>query len=176
MSKYRICIPSFDRPEIIKERTLKLLEENDINLDIVDIFIENQNQYDKYYDSLKNNIKYHDLNLIITDTIGIGQKRNFIRNYYRDIDSEIKNIISIDDDIDKIIYMDESDINLKLFFERAFKILETENLNLWGVTPNQNPFFMKDGYSTNLKYIPGAMFGFKVDKKKELLQTNYNHY
>lgn len=174
--KYKICIPTFDRPTIIKERTLKLLEDNDINFNIVDIFLENQNQYDKYYECLKDDEKYHDLNIIITDTTGIGQKRNFIRNYYRYIDTEIKNIISIDDDMEQIIYKDENKVNLKLFFDRAFTILETENLNLWGLTASQNPFFMKDGYSRNLKYIPGNMFGFVVDSNKEVLQTSYNHY
>jgi hypothetical protein len=180
MNNYRICIPSFNRPEIIKTKTLKLLEKYNIEFNIIDIFIENEEQFDLYYENLKDNVKYHDLNLIITDTKGIKEKRNFIRNYYYHYE-DCEFICSIDDDIDELcIKVDDKKIkpidNLNEVIINNFVYTKKLNLNIWGVSAYHNPFFLQDKISTNLKYICGAFFGFIVDKKKEILQTNFNHY
>lgn len=176
---YRIAIPSFNRPQIIKNKTLKLLEEYKIPFDIIDVFIENQYQYDLYYESMVDNEIYHDLNLIITDTKGIGEKRNFIRNYYFHMYSRY--VLCIDDDLDQICEKvnDKSiepikDLN-KMIIEN-FEITEKQNLNIWGVSAYHNPFFLKDNMTTNLKYICGAFYGLIIDKNKKPLQTKFNHY
>ena len=176
---YKICIPSFNRPEIIKTKTLKLLDNYNIPFNIIDIFIENQEQYDLYYENLKNDEKYHDLNLIITDTKGIKEKRNFIRNYYYYEDHNF--ICCIDDDIDEIcVKVDDKKIkpvdDLDKLIIDNFLYTKKLNLNCWGVSAYHNPFFLKNNVSTNLKYICGAFFGFVVDKKKEVLQTKFNRY
>ena len=79
MINYRIAIPSYNRPENIKKKTLQLLEKYDISFDKIDLFLENQEQYDLYFEFMVEEIKYHDINLIICDTFGIKQKRNCIK-------------------------------------------------------------------------------------------------
>lgn len=177
--EYRIAIPSYNRPESIKKKTLYLLENNNIPFDKIDLFIENQEQYDLYYEFMVDEIKYHDINLIITDTFGIKQKRNYMRNYY--YDSDYKYILCMDDDIqsvmekvnDKTIKLVE---NLDEFISTSFVETEKKNLNIWGVNAYHNPFFLSDNFSTNLKYICGAFFGLIINKEKDILQTQFNHY
>jgi len=172
---FRVAIPSFKRVDILKEKTLKLLEKYNIDFNIIDLFLENENQFDIYYEALECNLKYHDINIIITDTEGIGAKRNFIRNYYREYTDQ-ENILCIDDDIEKIFIMDKEIQDLKSFINKSFIITREKGLNIWGVSAYHNPFFMKDNITTNLKYICGAFFGLVIDRKKEILQTGFNHY
>ena len=73
---YRIAIPSYKRSKTINEKTIAYLKRTDINLDLVDIFISDENEYQLY----KNNV---DVN-IIKGKIGCGGNRNFITKYYKE--------------------------------------------------------------------------------------------
>lgn len=170
----RIAIPSFKRVDKLQEKTLKLLDRFDFDFHLIDLFLENQEQYDLYYEALESEDKYHCINVIITDTIGIGEKRNFIRNYYRD-NTEAENIFCIDDDIDNIYVMEKPIDDLKKFVNDAFRITREKGLNIWGVSPYHNPFYMKDNITTNLRYVIGCFYGLIVDRNKEVLQTGFNH-
>lgn len=174
---YRIAIPSFERVPILVNKTFKLLKKHNISFDKIDLFLETkdlQDQYELYLDDTE--YSHLGFNIIITDTVGIGAKRNFIRNYYRQEETFCKYVVSIDDDIDDLCEMDKSLEGLENFIETAFIETESLNLNLWGVSAFHNAFFMKQNISTNLKYICGAFFGLIIDLDKTMLQTTYNHY
>ena len=64
MKNYRIAIPSYNRPEIIKTKTLALLESYNIPFENIDLFLENDEQYEKYLNTL-NEDKYQSINAII---------------------------------------------------------------------------------------------------------------
>jgi len=166
MMDYIIAIPSFKRVEIFRTKTLRILKDSNVNMENVFLFVENEEQK-KLYEPLHNKI-------IVTDTVGIGAKRNYMRKWFRDTNQ--KYVFCIDDDINMIKNMRDELEDLDKFIRFAFEKTEELGLNIWGVCPFDNAFYMKETVSTNLKYICGALFGLIIDKNKPLLQTTYNHY
>ncbi len=71
--KYRIAIPTFCRPDDLKNKTLALLKRHNIPYNIIDIFVENQEQYNVYADVID------DIKIIIKDTTGLGENRKMKR-------------------------------------------------------------------------------------------------
>jgi hypothetical protein len=153
---YKIAIPTYKRYNI---KTLDL----PIKHELVYIFVANDEEYNIYIKTIPKD-KYHK---IIVGELGITNQRNFIRNYFNDGE----NIVSIDDDIEKVVKWDgyKGHItvdNLDELFILSFKQLSRDNLNLWGINSVANPFFMsnKKEHTTNLKFCVGCMFGFINDK------------
>ena len=58
--------------------------------------------------------------------------------------------------------------NVDKFFKDAFSLLKKENLYLWGVYPTNNPFFMDNKVTTDLRFIIGVVHGYIVRKDKSL--------
>ncbi len=169
---YIVAIPSFNRTEKFKAKTLKLLKDYNIDFNNVWLFLENNEQKEMYEGLVKN--------VVVTNTIGIGKKRNFMRRWFRANDW-VKNVLCLDDDLDSI-GMVQNGVgtkvpNLHKFVVECFQRTEELGLCIWGVCPYDNTFYMKEGSeSQNLKYIIGACFGLIVDRKRQLLQTEYNQY
>ena len=172
---YRIAIPSYDRIDLLINKTLQFLIKHNMDFTKIDLFLGSQSQFDLYHSELSKTDLFHDINIIITDTEGIGNKRNFIRNYYRN-ETEENYILCLDDDITDIKNMETSLHSLTDFLSTAFKVTEQHNLNLWGVCAYHNPFFLKNNYTTNLKYICGAFYGLIIDRTKDIVLTKYNHF
>lgn len=89
---FRIAIPTYDRCDNFK--TIKFLEDNNIPLDIIDIFVANENEREKYI--FKIGTKYN----FIVGELGIMNQRNFITDYY----PENQIIVSMDDDIENLTH------------------------------------------------------------------------
>ena len=153
MIDYIIAIPSFKRVEIFRTKTLRILKDSNVNMENVFLFVENEEQK-KLYEPLHHKI-------IITDTVGIGAKRNYMRKWFRDTNQ--KYVFCIDDDINMIKNMRDELKDLDKFIRFAFEKTEELGLNIWGVCPFDNAFYMKETVSTNLKYICGALFGLIID-------------
>jgi hypothetical protein len=93
---------------------------------------------------------------IVIGKLGLANQRNFIWNYY----PENTKILWMDDDISDILTIDKQSLeNLSDFVEEAFQTCEKENCRLWGIYPVSNPFFMKHGYTTDLRFIVGCFYG-----------------
>lgn len=149
--EYIICIPSYRRPQIIKDMTLKLLNDNGIRPDLITIFLKDDIDLQKYREILNTDGK--DIyNFIIADCDGIGLTRTFIRNYY----PVGQKVIMIDDDIKDICSSREL-FNIKDFFNEMFNTMKKENVKFSGCCPYANEYYMKLGYSTNLKYTGGHL-------------------
>ena len=153
MSNYVIAIPSYKRSMILLYKTLNFLERNSIDPKLIYIFIveddiEDYKQIPKYL--------YNDL---IVGVKGLVKQREFIDNYF----DEGTHIISIDDDIQDIIYANEhEEIPLDDFLNNAFELCKKEQAYIWGLYPVANPFFAKNNkwYSIHLTYICGAFYGY----------------
>lgn len=173
---YVIAIPSYQRPECLKNKTLKFLKECKIDKKKIDIFVANQEEKVLYEKILP---KYY--NKIIIAEKGLINARNFISNYY----PENKKIVSIDDDVEQSLlklkdgtYSQGEDsyerepltTKLDKFINLAFKECEKTGLNLWGIYPAYNAFFMKMKVSYELKYIVGCFWG--CINKKVLLEND----
>ena len=150
---YQIAIPSYQRPDRIKECSLKTLKKLDAKMSNVTVFVANDEQYKIYKKALSN------VNIVVGE-LGIGKQRIFINNYY---DKDTK-IFCLDDDIislaqkngDKLI---EYDSSLDQIVEKGYSICEKINARMWAVNPVYNGFFMSDTISIGLRYIIGAFFG-----------------
>lgn len=157
-NKYYIAIPSYDRAETLKDKTLKLLFERNIKPDNIYIFVANKEEKKEYEKIIpKDNYKK-----LIIGKKGISYQRNFIIDYFKDGD----NIVFIDDDISNIkrkIGNKVSDLDdLNEFFINSFKKLKEENKFLWATKNMYNAFYknlMKDEGEVGLLTFSGDLMG-----------------
>ena len=83
---YIICIPSYDRSETLKTKTLNMLNDNNISIDKIKVYVVEE-EYEKY----KTLLPDYD---IVKGVKGlVNQRRKIIE------DNKGKNIVMIDDDI-----------------------------------------------------------------------------
>jgi hypothetical protein len=137
---YVVAIPSYNRHDVIVNKTLKTLHEGHINKNQIYIFVANKQQHKLYEEHVPQEL----YNKIIIGKLGITNQRRFISTYF----PEGQYIVSIDDDVEQVEKMYGSDRlvkvkNLHDFFMSAYELLKKENLYIWGIYPVRNPFFMK---------------------------------
>ena len=141
-----IAIPTFDRPHKLNNTTLKLLEA--VPKEIIKIYVENKEQYLLYNQHLDVNYT-----IIITNTKGIGEKRNWIKE-----NTKAKYLFQIDDDIYAIKESNGISLSSEAIYELindGFKECEERGLRLWGICGYCNYFYMNPTITTNLKFIIG---------------------
>tara|TARA_R110000851_G_scaffold320815_1_gene485872 strand:+ start:295 stop:1062 length:768 start_codon:yes stop_codon:yes gene_type:complete len=172
MIDYKIVIPSYQRPQIFKDKTLALLKKYKIPIDNIDLLLGTPEEGQEYRKVLGNGFA---TNFIYHGQKGIGAVRNFIKWYYK-YQTNIKYVIYLDDDIEDILDWDKPIENFESFIENMFYETETKGLNLWGVSAFHNPFFLKKTITTNLKYICGAFNGEIIDRTKHDIYTEYDHF
>lgn len=154
-----IAIPTYDRPHKLISTTLKLLESVPDNL--ITIYVENEEQYLIYQEQLN-----HQYNIVITNTNGIGEKRNWIKNH-----TKAKYLFQIDDDIYAIKEWNGITLSSDAVYELikdGFKECERRGLRLWGICGYCNHFYMKNTITTNLKFIIGNFHGTIMTGEKIL--------
>ena len=89
---YKIAIPSYKRPETIKQKTLRILNEHNIDKNKITIFVADTQEEAEYKQSLQDQYK------IVVGVPTIGKQRNFIEKYY----NEGTQLMMFDDDLDAI--------------------------------------------------------------------------
>ena len=166
---YVIAIRSYRRSEKIKTQTLRILEMDNIPKENIYIFVA-PDEIDTYRDSVGIGYKILD---------GGDKGTNYCNMKIQDYFPESQYIIQLDDDINFILKLrEETDTderkkvngriepqNLKMYntldlINRGKDLMDKYNLNLWGTMPVVNDYFMKPGYTTDLKFIIGRVFGF----------------
>lgn len=154
--EYQIAVPSYKRERILIKKTLAVLRRHSIPSDIVTIFVADEEEKDAYLAVLPEEYKER----VVTAVPGVGAVRRFIQTYYE----EGVHVISMDDDLTEVYEgvnrkekIPVPDLNG--FFLFAFKECLKEKANLWGVYPVNNPYFMRRSITTDLRYIPGALYG-----------------
>jgi hypothetical protein len=157
MSNYVVAIPTYNRYNVISDKTLKTLYEGKIHKNKIYLFVANREQYKLYEENVSKNL----YNKMIIGKLGITNQRIFISKYF----PENQYIISMDDDIEEVSLLKGTDKlvrikDLNSFFLEAYKMLKEEGLYIWGIYPVRNPFFMKKKISYDLKFIIGVMYGY----------------
>lgn len=155
---YKIAIPSYKRPETIKNKTLKLLNNYNIEKNKITIFVANEKEEKIYTESLGTEYK------IVVGVPTIGKQRNFIEKYYK----EGTKLMMFDDDIDavmrkKITKLVEVDDLEKEVIYKGFECCEKTKAKTFGIYAAGNPYFMKHRIYTKLCYIIASMFGVVVE-------------
>ena len=164
---YVVAIPSYKRPDILKQKTLKMLFEGGIKPKQIHIFVANQSEADDYAKVIDKKL-YHK---IIIGKLGIKQQRIFINNYFK----ENTNLLCVDDDVVNIVKLknDKTVIfnDLDIFIKEAFKKLRELKLYIFSIHPTFNPFFMQNTVTTDLRFCIGTFFGYIVRHDKDLIPT-----
>jgi hypothetical protein len=162
-SGFQIAIPSYNRSEILKEKTLPMLHRYNIDPKIITVFVANKEEEEKYKLALPKKL----YNSIVVGEKGVMNIRNFITNYYPE-DCEV---VSLDDDIDGFVEAVSKKESvpvpsLKNMIKRGFKLCKENGYHVWGIYPLNNPFYMygMNPVSTDLKFLIGHCFGF-INKK-----------
>lgn len=155
-----IAIPSYKRPIAIREKTLNTLKSYGVSPTRIFIFVASAEEAAIY---AKENPDYR----IVIGVLGLPQQRNFITDYF-DLG---ECIISLDDDIQGIYRLIsnteqtmERHPDICVLFDDMFQKLREKGLQLCGIYPCRNAFFMHDTISTDLRFCVGCMYLFINDK------------
>lgn len=167
-AKYVIAIPSYKRAELLRDKTLAMLNKAGIKNNIF-IFVADEEERE-HYDKVIPKSLY---SKIIVGRLGIAAQRQFIMNFF----PKGTCVVSIDDDVeclyklegDKMVVFNDIDS----LFTESFDYLKKNRLQLFGVFPTPNPFYMKGQKetSTTLKFIIGTLHGF-INTKDPGLVSN----
>tara|TARA_R110000868_G_scaffold163377_1_gene395590 strand:+ start:58 stop:831 length:774 start_codon:yes stop_codon:yes gene_type:complete len=151
---YIVCIPSYKRADVCKNKTMNMLKINNINPEKIYIYVADEIEYDIYKNTLDNST----YNKIIVGVKGLVSQRQFICEQW----PEHQCIFSLDDDIQAVDLSISPFQNLDVFLIHAFNECIKQKAYIWGVYPVNNPFFMKGKKEivTGLNYIIGAFYGF----------------
>ena len=155
---YVVAIPSYKRAETLRDKTLTVLAEYKIPASKIYVFVANKEQEDLYRSVLKPGSYGH----MIVGVPGMANIRNFITEYF----PVGKRIINMDDDIKGFLEFSSTarrhEIPLRSLdslIKKGFSESAKTGFRLWGIYPVANGFFMKEGPTTDLKYIIGAFWG-----------------
>jgi hypothetical protein len=155
---YEIAIPSYKRPETLRDKTLTILKAYRISADKITVFVANKEQEVIYKETLIPGT----YGKIVIGVVGMGAIRNFITGYYP-IGTQI---VNIDDDIKGFLEYDASRPrkekplrSLHAVIKQGFHECEKAGAHLWGVYPVANGYFMKPKVSKDLRYIIGSFWG-----------------
>ena len=162
LSEYKFVIPTYDRTEVIFEKSLPFLDEMGVNPKQIYIFYFEE---DKLYDTHK----IEGLNWIASKE-SIMDTRQHIVDYF----DEGEMIIELDDDIDYLygFAMNQNDKKTKYKiapsqFQDMLQISFQPNKVLWGVAATNNPlgwrYVRRVGY--HLTSITASFYGYKNDKR-----------
>ena len=169
---YTIAIPSYNRSQSIKTKTLAVLDSYNIPHSLIKVFVK-PDELDKYRTSLPEDIE------VIEGAAGCIENRNAIRQYF----PEDHHIVYIDDDIhslwsvcdqtpnhDTCHHHDKKNLkqdyykkqirlpDLHTFLVEAFQRMEKEGAHLGGIYPICNGFFASHRVNLALNYICGYFY------------------
>ena len=169
MSNYVVAVPTYNRADVVANKTLHTLLDGKVNKNKIYIFVANKEEEKKYREKVPSNM-YHK---IVVGKLGIMNQRIFISKYF----PEGQYVVSMDDDVEELLMMKNAEKLVKMrdldtFFMDAYKELKKEGLYIWGIYPVRNPFFMKKKISTDLKFIIGVLFGYINRHLKQLEPSN----
>jgi len=168
---YKIAIPSYQRSETLKNKTLAMLQRHKIDKGRIHVFVASQEEYEEYKNVLPSDM----YRKIIIGIKGTVQIRNFMLDYFDEND----HIFYLDDDILEIYALADADKNksnrkseiidnLDSFIQEGFRVCIEHKCTLVGMYPLHNPFYMKDGFTTDLSFVIGCCFGMIHTRQNKL--------
>lgn len=170
----RFAIPTYKRPKMILDLTMAYLKRCSIPASCIDVFVSSYYELDAYTSTLCADIDCN--NIIVCNVDNVRDKFNYIHSYY----PEGTNVVVIEDDIECIKrlagYNKLSEVNEGLigFCEVGFDACVKFNTKLWGISSNNNPFFLKDTQAGPcFKLIVANMYGF-ISEQPPILITQHS--
>lgn len=148
---FRIAIPSYKRAEMLSQKTLRFLAEQNVDMSLIDIFVADEEERKEYQEKLTEGT----YSKLIVGYPGISRQRSFITEYY----PEGQKVFSIDDDIRGIATINPI-FDLTNFLEMMFRLCEEQNCSMWGVYPASSLLYLKNEIRKGVFYIVGCFYGF----------------
>jgi hypothetical protein len=154
-----VVVPSYNRADGFKNKTLATLQHLHIDPKKIHLFVANDEQKKLYEDT----IPKHSVGHIIIGEKGLVNVRNFIFRHF----PKGTKIVSFDDDVREFVRLDPSTNKLRPitpkefteFVDLAFQECEKVGAHFWGDYPVPNAFFMENSISYDLKFIIGSFWG-----------------
>ena len=154
MVKFKVAIPSYNRYEELDKLTLETLISKNIDPSCIDIFVANDEEYDKY----KKYIPKDKYNEIIITAKGKNNAINHIRRFYK----KGQRLINIDDDIQEIYYgYNTYNIplsNLEDYSNYIFKMMKKYECALCGILRTNSPYHKKNTLTINTYSLCGGLY------------------
>lgn len=167
------AIPSLSRADIIVKKTLPLLVDKFL-IDQASIYVFVVAEELETYNNSVKRAMYPGIRLVV-GPLGLHHMRNFMHAFF----PENEDIVFMDDDLSDIVQMIEDttvpDKNkcaryplsgltseqFKAYLTCAFRMMREQGINLWGIYPVKNGYFMKDlpEITFDLRFIVGCFWG-----------------
>lgn len=158
MVAWTVVIPSYNRVDTLKAKTLALLQKHKIPKERIHVVVADEEQAELY----KAGGIADMVGKIVVGVKGLVPVRNWIFQHY----PVGAPLISFDDDVRGFIEYDararrhERPLrDLAGMFDRGFEECRTNKARFWGAYPSANGFFMKPGVTTDLRFIIGSFWG-----------------
>jgi hypothetical protein len=161
----KYAIPSYARENVLFEKTWKMLKYYEVGNDEIIVFVANQEELKRYKELFPEDLKF------VVGVKGMWEIREFMKDYFE----EGERVVYIDDDIEKIEYLNDNNEyevldDLKAFCIRGFMECDKINAKNWGINAVKNKMFQgkaKQEIATGLNYIMGGFYGVINDRECE---------
>jgi hypothetical protein len=166
---YQIVIPTYGRPDVVRDKTLALLHIYKIPKQQITLFVANKQEYERYVKDVPAAL----YGSLVIGVPGLMQQRNFIMKYY----PVGTHLVSFDDDVSALWQLEGEKlvpvVGLKQIIQRGFALCKRLGYHMWGIYPTKNAGWMSPEPSTNLKFLIGHMYG--IINRKIILHAPLKH-
>jgi len=140
----RVCIPSYNRPELLRDKTLAFLKKSEYPSNLIFIFVSDKSEFERYQMVCPG---YQ----LVVGLPGLKAQRKYISDWL----SEDEIYLGMDDDIEGVKTMGKSFLEL---VSDGVAAIQTRQTGLWGIMPSDNGMCFQDNTSDHLVFILGALF------------------
>lgn len=160
MVDWKVVVPSYNRVDGFRKKTLATLQHHKIPASKIYLFVANEEQKKLYEEGLEPGSVGH----IVVGIKGLPEVRNFIFDYF----PKGTPLVSFDDDVRGFVRLDEKnegklrDVKpeeLGKLFDMGFEHCKKAGANFWGDYPVPNGYFMSNTISYDMKFIIGSFWG-----------------
>ena len=172
MGKWKVVVPSYNRVEGFKTKTLATLQYHKIPKQDIYLFVADEEQKKLYEAAVGNGVGH-----VVVGVKGLAPVRNFIFDYF----PKGTPLVSFDDDVRGFVRLDKSGTKLRdvkpdefaEIVDIAFEHCKKAGANFWGDYPTINKMFMSNTISYDFKFIMGSFWGcFNPGKEIQITMGN----
>lgn len=180
---YVLVIPSYNRPQQLAEKTMRLILEQRVPLNLVFVFVADFEEHARYVRVLT------PLGLeeehIIVGVRGIMAQRGFIVNWIIDRYGALKHVVSCDDDLEGLFYktptgfdkrggelgkLKEVEVGgFEAWIAHAAEAMAKTSSYIWSLNTSNNSYYMRSNViGTSNGMCNGYLYGFLARQDKDL--------
>lgn len=154
----RLAIPTYQRPEMIRKKTLAFLEQAGYPADRIYLFVANEQEKELYtWDN------------IVVGVPGLVHQRNFITDFF----DEGEIIVCMDDDVESIDCINNHFLGL---VEYAVRLINIGEGGLFGIRPNTDGRLYTYKTTSHLAFIIGSFNIRRNHRSIRLTQPQKHDY